>query len=258
MKLFRLISALTAAILVSSCAGDYNPATGKPTGIAKSQESLAQKLEGMVGMRPDSIKPSQAPGLMEAKWGNNFAYVTEDGRYIVFGDMVNVDTQEQITEVARRDLRKDLLKDLGPENTIEFAPESPKYTVTVFTDVDCGYCRMLHRQVADYNAQGIAIRYVFYPRSGPDTESFHKAEAVWCSEDRKAALTHAKATGEISGPTDCVNPVRRDWELGQKIGLRGTPMIVLPNGDSVAGYVPPPELLAKLDAMGSSHQVGRR
>lgn len=255
--LFRAVAIAATLAVTVSCAGDYNRGT-PVVGDANVSSSLKEKLTTMVGIAPDSIAPSPAPGIMEAKWGNNFAYVTADGRYAVFGDMVNIETLEEVTENGRRETRLAGLKDLGVENTIEFAPESPKHTVTVFTDVDCGYCRMLHRQMPEYNAAGIAVRYLFYPRSGPNTESFQKSEAIWCAEDRKAALTQAKSGGEFSGPSDCVNPIKREWELGQKIGLRGTPMIILPNGETIAGYVPPAELTARLESMGAPKQVSQR
>lgn len=258
MKLHTRISLILAALmLATSCAGDYNPATSK-TAQRKASGPLADKLEKMVGQRPDSIGPSAAPGLLEAKWGSNFAYITADGEYAVFGDMVNINTLDEVTEKSRRGTRLAELKELGVENMIEFAPPSPKYTVTVFTDIDCGYCRMLHRHMPEYNEQGIAVHYVFYPRTGPGTDSFRKAEAVWCSADRQAAMTAAKTNGDIQGSTDCVNPIQREWELGQRIGLRGTPMIVLPNGDTIAGYVPPAELMSRLAAMDAPHQIGRR
>lgn len=231
--------------LTASCAGDYASTGGKAAPVSGS---LAEKLEAAVGQAPEDIRPAKAPGVMEAKWGSNFAYITPDGRYAIFGDMFDLETREEVTEVARRQDRLDALAELGADNTIEFAPKSAKYTVTVFTDIDCGYCRMLHRQIDQYNAKGIAIRYVFFPRSGPDTDSFRKAEAVWCADDRHAALTQAKASnGQFSGKTDCPNPIRRDWELGMKLGVRGTPMLILPNGESVPGYVPADQLLAKLE-----------
>ena len=254
-----VLAALAAVALLAGCAGEYNPATGKTPGAVTQAASgpLADKLEEMVGQRPDSIAPSAAPGLLEAKWGSNYAYITPDGQYAVFGDMVNIQTLEEVTEGNRRGARVAALKEFGAENMIEFAPASPQYTVTVFTDIDCGYCRMLHRQMQEYNDKGIAVRYVFYPRSGPDTDSFRKAEAVWCAADRKEAMTQAKATGDYQGPTDCINPIRRQWALGQQFGLRGTPMIVLPNGENVAGYIPPQELASRLEAMGNT-RLGRR
>jgi len=49
---------------------------------------------------------------------------------------------------------------------------------------------------------------------------------VWCSADRKAALTRAKL-GEALDSQPCGNtPVAQEYELGQAIGLEGTPGIV--------------------------------
>ena len=187
---------------------------------------------------------------MEAQWGSNFAYVTQDGSFAIFGDAVNLDTQEQITEGVRRADRLSLLSGLGDDKVVTFSPAKPQYTVTVFTDVDCGYCRMLHRQMAEYNTKGIAVRYLFYPRSGPGTDSYRKAEAVMCAKDLKAAMDEAKNTGDYKGPSNCGNKlVDAQYEIGTQFGLRGTPMIVLPDGETIPGYVPPDQLAARLVAI---------
>lgn len=215
-----------------------------------ASEATKDRIVKSLGVDRANIRPSPAAGLLEIQHGHDFGYVTADGKYLLRGDLVNIETGEEITEARRRVDRLAALKDIGDKNFIEFAPSPPivaKYTVTVFTDVDCGYCRKLHSEMADYNAKGIAIRYAFFPRSGPDTESWRSAEAVWCSTDRKTALTQAKQ-GKIikfSGKP-CDNPVSKEYQLAQDIGIRGTPMLVLPNGDIVAGYVPPSSLAAKL------------
>lgn len=231
--------------VLASCAGDYN-GTAKSTGSVSNAGSMKERLETAVGQAPEEVRQAAAPGLLEAKWGSNYAYITADGRYAIFGDMIDLETREEVTENHRRDDRLEALAELGSDNMIEYAPASTKHTVTVFTDIDCGYCRRLHQQMAQYNEKGIAIRYAFFPRSGPGTESFKKAEAVWCSEDRKTALTAAKTTGEVGSKTDCPNPIRREYELGMKLGVRGTPLLILPNGETVPGYVPPDQLAARL------------
>ena len=132
-----------------------------------------------------------------------------------------------------------------------FGPKDPKYTVTVFTDVDCGYCRKLHSQIAEYNRLGIRVRYLFWPRSGPDTESWTKAEQVWCSANRGEALTRAKRGETLNAPTNCSGlPVAREYELGKEIGIRGTPAIVLGSGEMLPGYLPPAQLLQQLRGKG--------
>ena len=119
--------------------------------------------------------------------------------------------------------------------------------MTVFTDVDCSYCRKLHSEIAEYNRLGIRVRYVFYPRSGPGTESWRKAEAVWCSSDRQAALTLAKSGKELPVNASCgPTPVARTYALGQELGMRGTPGIFTEHGDYFAGYYGPERLLQKL------------
>jgi thiol:disulfide interchange protein DsbC len=253
MKLDAKSFALGLLVAVTaSCAGDYNG-----TGKSVSGGSLKEKLETAVGQAPEDIRPAQDPGVLEARWGSNFAYITPDGRYVIFGDMFDLETREEVTENVRRKDRLEALSGLGADNTIEFAPAKTKYTVTVFTDVDCGYCRMLHRQMDQYHAKGIAIRYLFFPRSGPGTDSFRKAEAVWCADDRHAALTQAKNAGDYHGPTDCPNPVRREFELAMKLGVRGTPLLILPNGDTIPGYVPAEQLSAQLENNGRPVETAR-
>jgi thiol:disulfide interchange protein DsbC len=123
-----------------------------------------------------------------------------------------------------------------------FSPKNPKYTITVFTDIDCGYCRKLHAQIAEYNRLGIRVRYLFYPRSGPDTDSWHKAEAVWCSANRNEALTRAKNGEDIKASKCPTAVVARDWELGHKLAVDGTPAIFLASGEMLPGYAPPTQL----------------
>lgn len=211
------------------------------------QSVLIERLTQLVGSAPDALQAAPVAGMIEARWGTNFAYVTPDGQHVIYGDMLNLETGAAITETSRKQMRISAIGELGEENMISFLPESPQQVVTVFTDIDCGYCRKMHREMEDYHAAGIGIRYVFYPRSGPGTESFRKAEAVWCAEDRKAMLTKAKEGASVSGPNDCANPVLREFQLGQEIGLRGTPMIVLPDGGVVNGYVPAAALAAQFN-----------
>ena len=137
--------------------------------------------------------------------------------------------------------------DAVPENEmLVFSPKTPKYTITVFTDIDCGYCRRLHSQIAEYNRLGVRVRYLFFPRTGPNTESWHKAEAVWCSSNRNEALTRAKNGEDIKAPKCPADIVARDYELGHKLSVEGTPSIVLASGELLGGYLPPAQLVQYL------------
>lgn len=223
------------------------------TGCAQAEDSKVEKtrdkiVASMPGIKKENVTPSVAPGLWEIRKGSDFGYVTSDGRFLIHGDMVDLATGEEVTENQRQVARLDLLKQFGPDSVIEFAPKDPKYVVTVFTDVDCGYCRKLHSEIDQYEAEGIAIRYMFYPRSGPNTESFSKAEQVWCSVDRKAALTQAKRGTPLMVSANCPNPVQKHYDAGEALGINATPMLVLPDGEIVRGYLPPQALLQHLVA----------
>ncbi|MDR2011921.1 MAG: thioredoxin fold domain-containing protein, partial [Rhodanobacter sp.] len=124
----------------------------------------------------------------------------------------------------------------------------PKYTITVFTDLDCGYCRKMHSQIAEYNKRGIEVDYLFVPRSGINTPSYDKAVSVWCAKDRKAAFTAAKA-GTDPAPLKCDNPVAEEFKLGTVVGVDGTPTVLAPDGTKIGGYLSPDDMLAKLQSL---------
>jgi thiol:disulfide interchange protein DsbC len=191
---------------------------------------------------PDKIGPSPVPGLYEVRVGSKIAYVSADGRYLVQGEIIELATDQNLTESRRESLRRDVLGEVDESEMIVFSPPKPTSTVTVFTDIDCGYCRKLHKQIAAYNALGIKVRYMYFPRSGPGTESWTKAEQVACSKDRQSALTRSKL-GEVLTDKPCQpNPVARHYEIGRDFGLQGTPAIVLESGELIGGYLDPAEL----------------
>jgi thiol:disulfide interchange protein DsbC len=121
-----------------------------------------------------------------------------------------------------------------------------KHKVTVFTDIDCGYCRKLHSEIAQYNKAGITVEYLFFPRAGINSESFDKAVAVWCAPDRNKALTDAKAERPVA-PRTCANPIAAEYEIGQNIGVDGTPAVYLEDGTQIGGYSPPADMLKRIE-----------
>jgi thiol:disulfide interchange protein DsbC len=210
---------------------------------ADPRVAITKKLPGA---KIDDVRPSPVPGIFEVTRGADLVYVTADGAHAFSGDLYDLNKQVNLTEARRRDVRAQVLAGIPETQMIVFSPKDPKYTVTVFTDVDCGYCRRLHSEMAKYNELGIRVRYMFFPRSGPDTESWAKADAVWCSADRNDALTRAKR-GEQIKAADCgQTPVKKDYEMGQDFGIRGTPAIVLANGEMLPGYLPPALLIKRL------------
>jgi thiol:disulfide interchange protein DsbC len=196
------------------------------------------------GSKIEDLKPSPIPGLYEFVQGADVSYLTADGKYFLDGNLYDMSTRENLTEALRTHARLQLINAVPESQMLIFAPKNPLYTITVFTDVDCQYCRKLHSEMAELNKLGVRVRYLFYPRTGPNTESWRKAEVVWCSEDRNEALTRAKAGGQLDMNKTCgPTPVAREYALGQAIGVRGTPAILTENGDFINGYMPPRELL---------------
>jgi len=229
--------------LASACA--YNAfAADQVSPKVDPRIDLAAKIPGTT---PDELRVSAIPGMYELVRGTDIAYVTSDGKYAISGDLYDLKGNDNLTEARRRDIRLKLLANVPESDMLIFGPRDPKYTVTVFTDVDCAYCRKLHSQIAEYNRLGVRVRYMFFPRSGPNTESWTKAEQVWCSANRNEALTKAKLGEELKSPKTCGNsPVGRDYALGQQFDIRGTPAIVMNNGEMLGGYLPPLALVQHL------------
>ena len=220
----------------------------EPTHPVGSAESNAREAIRAIApqLRVDRIAEAPIPGFRQVIVGGQVVYVSDDGRYLLQGTLLDVAAREDMNEAAMSGLRRDLLATVPASDRIVFAPKDPKYTVSVFTDVDCGYCRKLHGEMADYHAQGIAIEYLAFPRMGPGSENFEEMVAVWCADDPRAALTEAKSGGAVTG-SDCTSPVATQYALGQRLGLTGTPMIVAADGSQLGGYVPPDRLRAALD-----------
>lgn len=217
-------------------------------------ELEAELKKQLPDMQLQSLTPVGKTGLYEAIVDDRIYYFTADGKYLLQGDLLELESRENITESRRIALKKGLLDNLDEKELIIFAAKNPDYTVTVFTDIDCGYCRELHRQIKDYNDLGITVRYLAYPRAGAESESANKLIEVWCAKDQQKAMTDAKAQREVKKTSLCDNnPVAEQFELGGKLGVRGTPAIFLEDGQMLPGYVPPQKLREILDEyLGSS------
>jgi thiol:disulfide interchange protein DsbC len=211
--------------------------------LAAVRERIAAEFD-IIG--PEHVSPSPVEGWYTIQKGTIVAYVSGDARYLLQGDLIDLDAQTNLTELARDEARKAMVAGLGDDEVITFAPEEVKYEITVFTDVGCTFCRRMHGEIDKYLAAGIAVRYVLYPRNGPESPDWIESEKVWCASDRKAALTAAKQDRPFKTSECDASIVQDHYLLGRDVGLSGTPAVVLEDGTLIAGYIPPDMLAEQL------------
>ena len=231
----------TRFITVMALAIAVQVAWAEATVPAAVSASLAR-----LGIVPTSIEPAPLPGLYEVAFGAELFYIGEDGRYVFRGDILEPAAGRNLTEEKRSAARSAAIEALGEDSMVVFAPEKTRHTVSVFTDIDCPYCRKFHQEVGELNKNGIKVRYLAFPRGGPGSKGYRQAVSVWCSDDKTTAMTDAKAGRDVPN-RECDNPVDEHYEIGRVVGVTGTPALVLDNGQIVPGYVPANRLVKALN-----------
>ena len=257
-----ILLALLGAFSLSACA--QQPEAAGAEAVPAPAASPAEKVETVPGTAEDRarlaiesinpnvvidrIDPAPLPGFREVIVSGQVLYVSDDGKYLLQGNLFDVEAKRDLSQSGLAKVRRALVAGIPRADRIVFAPANPKHTVTVFTDIECGYCRKLHQDIAEYNKRGIAIEYVAFPRMGLGTEDYRTMVSVWCSPDRRKAITDAKEGKRIPSRT-CPNPVAEQYAIGQRAGLTGTPMIIAEDGTQMPGYMPPDALLATLEEL---------
>lgn len=246
---------LAGAFALAACAADRQDAGAAAIDPATGQVVRAALQKLAPGLQVDEISPSPLPGFYQVIASGQLVYVSTDGKYMLNGDLVDLGAKQNLTDRAWAGFRKAELAKVPAAQRIVYAPANPKYTVTVFSDVNCGYCRMFHSHIKQFNDEGIAVEYLAWPRegvtdtAGVPTDTYKEMVSVWCAADRKAAFTAAKQ-GKAPKPATCPNPVKDEFDLGVKLGVTGTPMVVGPDGMVLGGYVTPDKLLKLLEKGG--------
>jgi len=197
----------------------------------------------------ESIQKSSIAGLYAVYYGDlEPIYVTEDGNFFIYGNIfkINKDSISNITDIEIAQRRSLILSSLASSELISFKAANEEHVVTVFTDVDCGYCRKLHNEIKEYNKLGITINYAAFPRSGLGSEAFMKMVSAWCSENKMLNLTRLKNNKEVEINFCERQPVSKHYAIGNKLGVTGTPAIFSSDGRLFPGYLSPEDLLIKL------------
>ncbi len=194
------------------------------------------------------VKTTPMKGIFEVAVGGSILYVSEDGRYVINGSMLDLHTRRNLTEETMGEVRKQLVSELGEDNMLVYMPEGKvKHTITVFTDIYCPYCRRLHDEMGEYQKAGVKVRYVFLPFKGK--RSYDTSVSVWCAANPQQALDNAKAGKEVETKT-CANPINKHKALGASLNIRGTPAIMFENGLMNPGYLPAQQVIQQMQSMG--------
>ena len=211
------------------------------SGAAHADSAAIKQSLAKLGVQSTDIQPSPVSGMSTVLTDSGVLYVTDDGKHIIQGPMYDVSGAQPVNVTNQLLLGK--LNALSNEMIVYKAPKE-QHVITVFTDITCGYCHKLHEQMSDYNALGITVRYLAFPRQGPGSHGYNTLVNVWCAKNPQEAMNQAKARQEIPAAS-CAHPIDKQFLLGQSIGVNGTPAIVLANGQMIPGYQPAPQL-AKL------------
>ena len=208
--------------------------------LAKVKAQLEKNVQGVeIG----EVNTTPVPGLFEVEINDQLVYLTEDGRYMIRGDIYDRETSTNLSELSRSKIRLEILKEIDDDQTIAYGPKKAEHTITVFTDTSCGYCRKLHNEeVPKLTEQGVKVRYLLFPRAGMDSPGYKELQSIWCAKNPQEALTKAKQGQQVPEKT-CDNPIAEHMSLAQTFGLRGTPLMVTDKGTLINGYRPADQLL---------------
>ncbi|MBD8872385.1 DsbC family protein [Rhodanobacter sp. DHB23] len=258
-----LLAACVSGFALTACAADNSAAVSVPpahaatpalgSGVDASDLQVVQQALAKLasGVQVDVVNRAPLPGFYQVIASGQLVYISADGKYLLNGDLVDLGAKKSLNDAAWAAFRKAELDKLPAAARLSYAPANPKYRITVFTDVTCPYCRVLHEHMAELNKAGVAVDYLAWPRSGVvdgagrPTETYKAMVSAWCAADPKAALD-----GEFAGrepkAASCANPVQQEFDLGVKLGVNGTPAIFTASGRQIGGYLTPEQLLQAL------------
>lgn len=245
--MYRFIVLLVASTVFGS-------ASFAESGLTRVRELITKRYPTLT---IDHLAVTPVKGIYQLGVKNQVLYLSDDGRYLFDGKLIDLDSGEDLSERYLSSARLAVLNTVAEESMIIYEPsEETKYTITTFTDIDCPYCRKMHQEIATLTSHGIRVRYLLYPRAGVGSQSYDKAVSVWCADDRNKELTIAKQ-GVVPPERDCEHPIKEHMALARQLGLTGTPMTITDTGQQIIGYRPADELLTSLRASRLSASTAR-
>lgn len=205
----------------------------------------AELVKMAPGAAVAEIVAAPAKNVYQVELNGSFYFAYLDGDHVLFGDLINTKTKVNLGTQAKSERMAKVIGEVPTSKMIVYGPKDAKRHITVFTDIDCGYCRKLHLELPELVEAGVQVRYLAFPRAGVGSESHKKYVSVWCNDDPKTALTSAKSGSSVPAAS-CENPVAETYQLGQKVGVEGTPTIIFDDGTMTPGYLPSAQLIKRL------------
>lgn len=235
-------------IAVSTPQAEAPAASSYPAGSPQARvRDVLMQLNPRIEL--DRIAPAPFPGFHQVIAGGQVVYVSDDGRFLMQGELLDIANRKDLNEAAMASLRAEVLRTIPAKDRITYGPAGgAKHSVVVLTDTECGYCRKFHNDMAEYNKRGIQVEYMAFPRAGLGSADYRTMVSVWCSSDPNKAMTDAKNERPVPART-CKTPVDMQYRAGQRMGLTGTPMILTNDGQLIGGYVSPDQLLQRLQQL---------
>jgi thiol:disulfide interchange protein DsbC len=163
-------------------------------------------------------------------------YATNDGKYLIVGNVINLNTKESITENTKMNQRLSIIDSIDMKNFMIFKPKKTDHILTIFTDTSCPYCQKLHNEIPDLLENNIEIRYVLFSRNGNDVDAYQQLVSAWCSADKVDALEDLFAGDILDDISNCENPIARNFDYAGSLSVEGTPTIFLEDGRIIPGY----------------------
>jgi thiol:disulfide interchange protein DsbC len=231
-QMIKQAAALATAIsFIGLAANVHAQAVDK---YADLKPTLAEKLN----LEIDSIQDAPIEGLLSVNTNRGLIYITPDTNFVIQGAIFEITPEGFVNhnEEQLKSVRLEGVKAFS-DSAIEFKAKEEKHVITVFTDTTCGYCQKLHKEMKELNDYGITVNYLAFPRAGIGSDVYDNTVSIWCADDPQGAITTAKLRQPVA-PASCANDVAEHYKFGQKIGVNGTPNIILPDGSVQPGYVP--------------------
>lgn len=258
MSVLRQLTLLTLPFFVAACNAEETttaPQTAQIKQVQSIDKGVFEQRFSKLGLQVVDVKASDVEGLVEVQTSGGILFASPDGRHFIAGTLYQLDENGGYVDVlAKRQAPLNAAKiETFKDSMIEYKAADEKYIVTVFTDITCGYCTRLHSQMAGYNELGITVRYMAFPRQGATGQVAEQMAVIWSADDKVAAMNEAKTNRGAPQAGENIDQAKQTiaqhYQLGRELGISGTPAIFLPNGEMVGGYLPPAQLLQRLQQL---------